>query len=877
MANLVPRTHPIFREDVQRLTGKFLSTALMALILCGSCLAKTDVTSGGGDFQAQSPLHRNASTDEIFQALFGRKPTPPPRLKYPVIVLGANRGDIEVLPRNDQGETEIDFEALIALVAPLVLEERLAELEALVVDRATVTITQLAALGYKAEFDRSNLSLQMDVPVEFRSIVPIPLQQRRRPVHVSNIAKQAETSLIANVFAGTTYVHDSTLGPRGLTATQVNIDLAGNHRGLVLETGLRYIETSEDPFTLSDTRLTYDLVEPLIRLEAGDLTVPTSGLQGNPAIFGISSYRNFNLRPDEDFRANPSQAFELQRPARVSISINGQFIRELRLPSGRYSLTDLPLRASSGNDVVLEILYDTGEIERIVFAAFYDFNLLRKGISEFAFSAGPDSEIRNGRRRYDANNIAFSGFYRLGVSDRLTMGVNAQLDEDLVNFGSEALIATGFGSIGLLANYSEHTDASGGAVTGFYRWADKDPKRQMTFEAQTSYQDRSFRSLGSTSGSAGFKYDTALRVAGNVSDKLRLQMTGGHRRRYDSNFDELSVTFSGTRRLGRGALGATVRYDELGGRSEWSAGISYTVRFGPASTQLAHETRRNTTRASFGYQPNTGANSFGYDIAYTAQSFRDELRAGVGYVGNRFDARLEQTFAQVQPGGRLGEESFTNLFLGSAFVYADGSTALSRPVVDSFAIFKTAAGAEMFDIAVDPGSTIFGAGRSYAARSTALGPAVLPDLQSYYPRTVQVEAPDAPGGISIGKETYSFRPGLRSGHIVNVGTDRNVSVVGMLVDIDGNPVPFASGYALTGDGERRATFSNSGGRFFVDGLKAGEDVRIEIEAPNKMVAAIRVPQGALGLTRLEQHVVLETVSSQAELRVAENDAAIGKE
>lgn len=868
MADRLPCADPIIRSGVRSFAGKLLFTAFVASVFWSFSVAKADIPSGGMDPQAGSPLQRNASTEEIFQALFGRKPVPAPRLKYPVVILGVNRGDIEVLPRNDLGETEIDTGALVSLLAPLILEERVAEIEVLVGERASITTSQLAALGYKAEFDRSNLSLQLEVPLEFRSIVPIPLQQRRRPVHVSNMTRQAETSLIANVFAGTTYVHKSTLGPKGVTATQVNIDVAANHRGLVLETGLRYVETSEDPLTRSDTRLTYDLVESLIRLEAGDLTVPTSGLQGNPSIAGIGGYRNFNLRPDEDFRANPSQAFELQRSARVSVFINGQFIRELRLPSGRYSLTDLPLRASSGNDVVLEILYDTGEIERIVFSAFYDFNLLRKGISQFAFSAGPRSEIRNGGRRYDTENIAFSGFYRLGVSDRLTVGVNTQLDKDLVNFGSEALIATGVGSMGILANYSEQAEASGGAVTGFYRWADKNPDRQITFEAQTSYQDREFRSLGSASATASLKYDTAIRLAGNVDDKLRLQISGGHRRRYDSSFDELSVTFSGTRRLGRGSLGATVRYDETGGQSEWSAGISYSVRFGPVSTQVAHETRRKTSRASFGYQPNTGANSFGLDVAYTAQSFRDELRTGLGYIGNRFDGRIEQTFAQVQADGSLGEESFTNLFLGSAFVYADGVSALSRPVVDSFAVFKTAPGAEMFDIAVDPGSTVFGAKRSYAARSSLLGPAVLPDLQAYYPRTVQVEAPDAPGGISIGNETYSFRPGLRSGHVVKVGTDRNVSVVGVLVDIDGNPVSFASGYALVGEGERRVTFSNAGGRFFVDGLKAGENVRLEIDTPREMVAHIRVPEGALGLVRLDDHVVLEPVSGGAEVRTA---------
>lgn len=843
--------------------GRFVSTknavlpcsaVFLALGFFNPALAKTMPTAEGA--AGRRPLDPNASTDDIFEALFGHKPGPAVRLKYPVVILGLNRGDIEVLPGKDMGQAEIDSQALLALMSPMLIEERLSDLLALVRARETITTAELRSLGYEAEFDQIDLLLKVDVPVEYRSIVPIPLQRRRQPAVLADAMEQASTSLIVNAFAGTSYVHKSASELRGVEATQINLDVALNHKGLVLETGLRYSEESANPLVLSDTRLTYDLVDPMVRLEAGDLTVPTSGLQGNPSIAGIASFRNFNLQPDEDFRTNPSQQFELQRPARVSVYINGQFIRELRLSSGRYSLTDLPLRTSAGNDVTLEILYDTGEIERVVFSAFYDFNLLKKGISEFAVNAGPRSEIRGGRREYDADNFAFSGFYRLGASDRLTFGGNAQLDKDLLNIGAETLYATSLGSLGMLANYSNHNEGEGAAVTGLYRLGGKDPKRQLVLDAQVRFQDRDFLALGARPNSTRFRYDTAFRISGNAGERLRLQASAGYRKTYENSVDEYSISFTANRRVGRGSLNGMVRYDDTGDRSEWSAGISYSIRFGAGTAQLGHDTRRNSTRASFGYQPNDGVHSLGYDVAYTRQSSTDEIRAGVGYIGNRFDGRIEQRVSQSTPGGSLGEESFTNLFLGSAFVYADGAAAISRPVFDSYAIFKTRPGAKMFDLGVDPTSSVFGTSRKYSAKSSAFGPAVLPDLQSYYPRTVQVEAPNAPAGTSVGSDTYAFRPGFRSGYIVEVGTDRNVSVIGVLVDLNGEVIPFAAGYAITSDGERKRTFSNAGGRFYVDGLKGGEKVRIEFDTPKGMFAEILVPEGALGVARLDQNVMV---------------------
>ena len=198
--------------------------------------------------------------------------------------------------------------------------------------------------------------------------------------------------------AGTRYVHESKYLEPGFSATQVNVAAALNIYDLVLETGLRYSDNSGDKLGLNDTRLTKDLIDKRVRLEAGDLTVPTSALQGNPGILGLAGFRNFGLQPYEEYRTNPSQQFALQRAAQVQVYINGQFIRELRLLPGRYNLTDLPLQSAAGNDIILEIEYDSGDRDRVVFSAFYDFSLLKKGVTDFSLSVGPTSRIDDGSR-----------------------------------------------------------------------------------------------------------------------------------------------------------------------------------------------------------------------------------------------------------------------------------------------------------------------------------------------------------------------------------------------------------------------------------------------------------------------------------------------
>lgn len=808
------------------------------------------------DPNTDSPtLDPGASADDIFGALFGGKPQQAAKLPYPVVISGLNRGDVSMTPGPTPEETFIDRQAVVDLLLPFLVEDKQVELLRTLPTQGQISAADLNRLGFDVRFNDSNLFLEINIPLEMRSIVPLPVRPNFANRNLDTV-QQARTSAIINAIAGTQYVHSSEFGPSGFAATQVNVDTALNVGGLVLETGFRYSETTDSGVVLNDTRLTKDFVDRRIRVEAGDLSVPTSGLQGNPDLLGLAGFRNFGLQPYKEYRTNPSQRFELQRSARINVYINGQFVRDFRLQAGRYSLTDLPLQSAAGNDVVLEIEYDSGDTERIVFSAFYDFSLLKAGETDFALSVGPTSDLVDGQREYDFDNPAISGFYSKGWNDRLTAGLNFQADTEIMNVGGEAFYSTGIGTFGVLASFSDMDAGTGAALTGLYRWNDTDLKHKNRFDLQFRYQDEQFMTLGGANPL--YRYDISARASRSLTDTVRMQLGSRFTQRHGSDDFEQSHSANLTWNTRYGALGTSFRYQDSLTTEGWSVGISFNMRIGDGSAQFYHDTRTPSTRVGYNSRIDRSVGSFGWDTTYTHQSNSDELRAGATYIGNRFEARAEQILASGRTDRNLGAENLTEFSLGSAVVYADGNVALSRPVYDSFAIVTKSDAVKGFDIAVDPQGSLFDTKPSYASYSSALGPAVVPDMNSYYLRTVEVEAPDAPPGTSLGGQVFNFLPGYRSGHVVEVGDNRNVAVMSVLVDQNGEPIPFAAGYAITSDGERHQMFTNRGGRFYIDGLKHGETVQMEFDSPEGATGSFVVPEGEIGVMRLPEPIRIQT-------------------
>ncbi|WP_243374651.1 OmpA family protein [Geotalea sp. SG265] len=165
----------------------------------------------------------------------------------------------------------------------------------------------------------------------------------------------------------------------------------------------------------------FDDLDDAIRFQVGD-TFPqvNSVLISTPAIGGLQVKKNYLLSPT----LNPYQSLDykltVDNQSVMEIYRDNQLIDRKTLSPGIYDLRNLPIAAVSGNvEIKLRDLY--GREKTIPIPYLVSGSLLRKGFSDYSFTAG--LERQQGGDVY--RKPAFAGFYRYGLSDRLTLGASA--------------------------------------------------------------------------------------------------------------------------------------------------------------------------------------------------------------------------------------------------------------------------------------------------------------------------------------------------------------------------------------------------------------------------------------------------------------------
>lgn len=175
---------------------------------------------------------------------------------------------------------------------------------------------------------------------------------------------------------------------------------------------------------------------------------------------------------------------------------------------------------------------------------------------------------------------------------------------------------------------------------------------------------------------------------------------------------------------------------------------------------------------------------------------------------------------------------------------------VGRPIYDSFAIVKPHKSLSEGDVRVEP--TPFG----YTANSGSLSVATMPSLSSYSERTIPVDVANAPVGVDIGQGSFKVFPAYRSGYVLEVGSDYNVTLVGTMLNSDGQPVTLVAGQATELAHPERppvTLFTNRQGRFGASGLAPGK-WRIQMLDQNKSVYIVTVAKDAVGVVKLGEIV-----------------------
>nr|WP_294812757.1 fimbrial biogenesis outer membrane usher protein [uncultured Sphingomonas sp.] len=767
-------------------------------------------------------------------------------LTVPVKDGGIYLGDIPLTVTADS-RLELPAQRLLDLLSNVLNQNAFTALQSSLSTKAVLTPADFAGAGVVIRYNPQTLELNLEIAAErraSRSLQVSPLDRTR----VGNFAPPAAWSAYLNIRGSEDYIHAG--GDKGFASPIFSLDGAMRIGGVVAEgEGIWQPGADGVDFQRLGSRFVYDDEKNLVRWTAGDLQTVSRGFQSAPDIAGLSIFRSYSvLQPQQLIRPRGDRSFQLSRPSTVEVQVNGQIVRRLQLAPGTYDLRDFPF-TQGANDIRLSVLDDTGRTDLLRFNVFLDQSQLAKGLSEFGLYAGVLNPLGPHGPHY-TDNLAFTGFYRRGISDFLTLGVNAQADEHSQMGGVEAVVATTVGTFA--GNVSLSTVkglGTGRAFSGtFQRLIQRSGGQADSLNLFVESRSRKFSPVGVFLPTNAFSYEVGGGYSHAFDERLYAGVDGRFSKGRGIQRDLQSYRLTtGYRISSTATLTADARWDRDNSGSRFGGLLSLVVRLGRYSTgRVDYDSRANRTRASYQTLYGSGVGSYNF----TADVERSDNGSGVNFNGNYYTNRAELGI------GHFGtfENTFgavtsqrTSLRFGTSIAVADGAVSIGRPIYDSFAIVQPYKKIRDTNIVVSPSP--FG----YTANTGALRAATEPSLSSYAERSISVNAPNAKPGLDLGTGAFRLLPPYRSGYKLVVGSAYSVTAIGTLLDIDGEPVSLVTGSAIElAHPERPPTtvFTNREGRFGIGGLAPGK-WRIEMLDDKKSIFELNIPDGADGLIRID--------------------------
>lgn len=615
----------------------------------------------------------------------------------------------------------------------------------------------------------------------------------------------------------------------------------------------------------SGTRLIYDFLSDQVRTELGDVVTTVAGTQRSVDLLGLSIVRSAStISAGAPFRPTGKQSFHLANPAVVEVYINGAFSRRLNLEAGDFDLQDLDL-GTGANDVKLIIEDKAGHRSQLDFGLFIGGEQLASGVNEFGLTGGIASHSAANQLEYAAAEPVMSGFFRYGVTDWLTLGINAQSAFKINRFGNEILASTAYGSFGLDTAYimrAEQDSISAASGLDFrfrYDLPQHNDKTKDTTRRGFGFSlDRQAQGLSSSATAINNPNETVI-VTGNdyrfaasywqniaVDYQLNLSVTSSWGATIESTQNEILATLSKQFHNISTTLALGIA-DDLGTYAQ--LGINFNLGEGADYRHVAIDYNGRSDQLQLNYSK-LGANTIGtssYQLNETYGKGHNSWDGSVNYNANRFDLKATQSITTDGQWDNV-QESRTSLQANTAVVFADGGFTLSRPVTESFAIFS------MHQSIADKKLKIGGFKDHPQYQSDMLGPAVINDLSAYTKRNIDFDIDDLPLGYDLGASSFTVTPRYKAGYRVNVGSGYSVILVAELLDRQGKKMGLQVGTASELAAPEKApiqAFTNKTGRLVAQGLRPGQWIlKFRDEKDHELLYDVAIPQDAQGVVHI---------------------------
>ncbi|MEZ8472650.1 pilus assembly protein PapC [Vibrio cyclitrophicus] len=604
--------------------------------------------------------------------------------------------------------------------------------------------------------------------------------------------------------------------------------------------------SEEQTFYRGDISAFIDRAETPYRVTFGDQVNSTSGHLPSQQFGGIGFERNYSaLQPNRSIQVGGTQALVLEESADIELYINGSYVTEFRLPPGRYMLDNLPL-SSGSNDVRLDIEYQSGRRDSILYSVFYNSKLLKEGISDFGVYLGAPSEIKDSHYRYDTESLITSAYYDYGLTEYLTLGLNGFYHKDGFILGGISTFGTPIGNIGfrLSGSQSSEYDETGYIASIDYAaslWDQNNysaPNLRIALESYDTYSYQPWTEEGTTGHSAAVSYTLGITDDVYLSLSYNLDKQSG----YDTEWSaEASTSWSYSNVVV--GLGVTHEEDPNEGISNtegivsvdwtWSSdGGQYTADAGYASdTEIL--------RASFSKPSKNQVGQYGYSLSADVESNQGQYQLRGDYIGNRvrYDGDIN-----YYNSNSTEDTVVTSFRPSTAFTISDSNLSWSRPIYGAAAVVQVHESLES-DALINSDEDAYAEAISQQGYPNAISLSTAHITQSF-----TVDAPNAPVGYDIGNYLYNITPGAYTSHLITVGSNKSKTIIGKLLLANGQPLALTQGYLTDLDDTSYPFFTNKGGRFVIEGIGSG-DYRIETINSNA-TGIISIPESDDNLLRL---------------------------
>jgi outer membrane usher protein len=263
---------------------------------------------------------------------------------------------------------------------------------------------------------------------------------------------------------------------------------------------------------------------------------------------------------------------------------------------------------------------------------------------------------------------------------------------------------------------------------------------------------------------------------------------------------------------------------------EWTAFFSLRINLERGHNLFStYDTSTHTSRTEWQYTPADNVETVSSTVGLQHTPSQEEYYGDLNYGGRRAELSL---FQDAYSSG----QNQTSLRWGTALVYADGEFGISRPVQDSFALFKSTG-----SLQADGGVGVQPQSQRFQAQEDGLGPAVLPQLAGYYPTHVTAEARRPETDFDPQDGDILVLPTYRSGTLIRLGHPAMLDATIKLTWSDGQPVSCQDGRLTAENGTSTEFISNHQGVAYFNGLSAGK-YRAVISGYPEAEFSINIPQ-----------------------------------